>query len=158
MLWGLVLQWMMRREHDLTLWCSFSGFFFGKIFLNSFKITPKTNIQTLDVNVQHLHTNIHNSSSLTARVYPGNRNSDFQLTSTTGRPATHIRFIIGGATFARSTMLVSGQRVFFPYESRVSVRIGGYFLSSLSLCRKLLIQNDSSMDGWTEIHLRVKRC
>lgn len=27
--------------------------------------------------------------------YPGNRNSDFQLTSTTGKPAAYIRFVIG---------------------------------------------------------------
>lgn len=62
-----------------------------------------------------LHNLLHTVTIPTrpACFYPGNRNSDFQLTSTTGKPAACIRFIIGQATFARSTMLASGQRVFF---------------------------------------------
>lgn len=59
-------------------------------------------------------------------------------------------------------MLVSGQSLFSLFrdpmkevKESVGVRIGGYFLSSLSLCRKLLIHSDSSMDGQTEIHSRA---
>lgn len=61
-----------------------------------------------------------------------------RLTSTTGGPAAHIRFIIDQATFASSTMLVLWQLFFLFFLLRnnmdvkdtVRLRIGGYFLYS----------------------------
>ncbi len=135
------------------------------LFLEVSTITPKTLILSTNRHqtCKHIHmllipTLWQFPPALPGKLYPENRNSDSQLTSTTRKPAACIRFIIGQETFARSTMLVSEQRVFFPglatilkqKIARVKVRIGGYFLCSKPLYRKLPIHKDSNRDGQRE--------
>lgn len=111
----LALQWVMRGHSDLTL-CGDFAFFVGVCLagfpLHSSTITPKTLVPPTYEHQTCAHT-LCNNSHTPCSALPWEQ-EQWLPADINKKPTAHIRFIIGQATFAKSTMLVSGQRVFFP--------------------------------------------